>query len=221
MGFEGVVVTSWSTSGAMEMFMDSGRGDINVLHSRRQVYPLSGFNVLIQAFGEAVNQTDSLDTEDFVRRYAAKEFGFDEKGIAAFEKYMFTDQFPVTNSLEEWTYETILEQLQEAEDMAAALRSVKPKYNKKEYRHHLLMLDIRINYLKYEKVYKVFQTDEYNAGRKAELAAELKPVYKERNSLRRRYKRLNSSYIKDWAETLGYSSYMHRMEEIYKILNTK
>lgn len=221
MGFEGVVVTSWSTSGAMEVFMDSGRGDINTIHSRRQVYPLSGFNVLVKAFGEAVNQTDSLDTHAFVRRYAAEEFGFGEKGIEAFGKYMFTDQVPVTNSPEEWSYGNICKELDNAKDMAAGLRSVKPKMNKKEYKHHLLMLDLRINYLEFEKVYRVFQSDEFNAGRKAELAAQLKPFYKERNSLRRRYKRMNSSYIKDWAETLDYSSYMHKMEDLYKTLTTK
>ncbi len=64
-GYEGIIETSWSTSGTYGFHYDNG-WEVISMQPVRQVYPMSGFQLLIDAYCKAVNSSKSIQTETFL-----------------------------------------------------------------------------------------------------------------------------------------------------------
>ncbi len=216
MGFTGIVQTSWSTSGAYGYIYDNGHEVIDI-QPIRQVYPMSGFDVLQQAFCEAVRMQGPMDAGAFIERYTAAHFGLGADGVAVFKDLFLQDQREVTGR--NFNEETIRRELARAMDLRRRLGALEPTKGTADFAHFPLMLDIRINYLQSMALRCEFESPSFRAGQKAALAARLAPVLQEAQRLRRRFCQVNSFYLKHPEQCLNDWTYVKQIENLSKILN--
>lgn len=207
-GFSGIIQTSWSTSGVYHYISDNGF-DIIDLQPVRQVYPMSGFNILLQAFYSAAGREEPLDVDAFIRSYASDRFGLAPEALPVLVDYFKMPQREVTGA--SFTAAVIADELTRARALRQRMETVRPRRNVREMDHLRLALDIRVNYLEFKAVQRSFET----AGAdRAALSADLRPVLKEAQALRRRFIRLQRGYLKDPASCVGPWSYIHEMERL-------
>lgn len=198
-GYEGMVQTSWSTSGTYGYWYDSGN-EILSMQPIRLVYPMSAFGILEDAFCEAVGSSVPFVPETFVKKYAMTHLGMDARDAEVIWKWFSMPQEQITiknGKAADISGRGIDEILDECEDMRSALSSVRARYSREELEHWRLMLDIRISYLRFKKIEAVFQSDDFERKEAYGLLAELKSVIAGDRSIDRRFRKLNGSYLKD------------------------
>ncbi len=213
-GYKGIINTSWSTSGRYGYIYDNG-WEVVELQPIRQVYPMSGFDILQRAYADALKKTD-WDAKTFIRNYGKEHFGFTDREQTILLEYMSMPQETVTTAKIEDT--RITQMLVQCETLKKKLAELKPKYHKEDLRHLQLMLDIRINYLKFKQVEKLIESNEFNASMREICAIRLKQIEKESKELRKRFCRLNAAYLKNPAESFGTWDYVQKMEKMYRCL---
>lgn len=148
-GYQGMIMTSWSTSGLYAPLWESTR-DIVDLYTIRRVYPISGFNMLIAAFFKGLNSVEALDVEGFVQGYAQEQYGFSEKESIDFWAALKAAPYEVTQGKVVAESSIAIESIRDsAVASAAVLKKLKPKTNRAEFEHYRLMADIRVQYLTY------------------------------------------------------------------------
>ncbi len=98
MGYKGIVMTSWSTSGAYSYLYESDNSPID-LYAIRHVYPVTGFNILLAAYITSINSTPPLDIEGFVTNYCAVQYGFTAKQAALFWQALKAAPYEVKNGV--------------------------------------------------------------------------------------------------------------------------
>lgn len=204
LGFEGIILTSWSTSGVYGQIVDSGKWEINEMQPVREVYPLSAFDMLQRAFCESV-AAPGFDGKTYVRRYAKEHFGFDEAGQDALEAYYY---LPTSAPLED------------ALAVREAFCKCRPAKEKADYRQLALALDIHINYLKFRDLESRYESASFSLSEASDLYSEASSILREAKALRRRFAKLNGSYLKDTATPLGKNSYVSRLEFVCNNLKT-
>lgn len=92
---------------------------------------------------------------------------------------------------------TLPELLEECMSVRAELASLHPIDHRNELSHWLLMLDMRINYLKFKEVEGRVQSSEYDRSQVSSLVSELEKILKQENSIAKRFAKLNKGYVKD------------------------
>jgi len=153
LGYKGIIMTSWSTSGVYDPIFNSG-DELVDLYAVRHVYPLSGFQLLINAFTQAVKQPD-FDSHAFIVTYCHDHYGLDADAARHFEKALFNAPYKVVDGKvrigsndrsgpEEMSLEALLDSARES---AKILHDLKPGSNAQEFEHYRLMADIRVYYL--------------------------------------------------------------------------
>ena len=147
-GYNGIIMTSWSTSGLYAPVWESTR-DIIDLHAIRRVYPITGFNMLIDAFFQGVNNTKPLEVEEFVHRYAQERYGLDQYQAAEFWDALKAVPYEIVQGRISDADISMASFLYSAQAAAETMHRLKPKLNKEEFEHYRLMSDIRLQYLKY------------------------------------------------------------------------
>ena len=205
-GFSGIIQTSWSTSGTYGYVMDYK--SVTDLVPVREVYPSQAFDILWQAFFEAVERTEPL-RDDFITDYLAAHFGLAPRDAASLAGYFMQPQRSVSGK--DFSRQAIDAELAGALSLRELVRSVSPRKNKSDYAHLCLMADIRIHYLRFKEVERAWETGEI--GRE-ELPVKLKPLIRESDRLRRRFVRLNKKALKDPSLPLGDNSYMGKMRRM-------
>ena len=218
MGFTGIVQTSWSTSGAYGYIYDNGHEVIDI-QPIRQVYPMSGFDVLQQAFFEAVRMQGPMDAGAFIERYVAEHFGLGADGVAVFKDLFLQDQPEVTGH--NFKEETIRHELARMKDLRRRLGALKPTRGKADFAHFPLMLDIRINYLEFRIVDRAFEDPSFRPADRPALLARLEPLIKEAGRLRKRFHAYNASYLKRPEVCTGAWTYFGEMENLAAVLRGK
>lgn len=211
-GFSGMIQTSWSTSGRYGYLMDDKQAiDMQPI---RQVWPMGAFGVLLDAFACAVAQDDPLDREAFVKDWALEHFGLEGAEAQPLLRMFSTPQLPVDGK--NFSSARIEGELASAEGTYRALSALRPRKGKAEYAQYLLMLEVRLNYLGYEKaLHEVESGMPYDA---VSLKRSLKGLLKDGESLRRRFERAQDGYLKDPSAPLGDWSYLAGMANLYKRL---
>ena len=129
LGYQGIVLTSWSTSGAYSYLYESDE-TLTDLQAIRHVYPISGFNILIAAYIESLKQQTPLDIPAFIAGYCGKQYGF-----TAGQSHTFWLALTDTGVT-----------------AAQTLRTLHPKANTAEYAQYILMADIRAQHLLFERM---------------------------------------------------------------------
>src|ERR1700761_2902066 len=89
LGYKGMVMTSWSTSGAYASVWETDE-NISDLYAIRHVYPISGFNILLAAYIEGIKSAKPLDIGQFISNYCKTHYGFDQQQSALFWKALIT-----------------------------------------------------------------------------------------------------------------------------------
>ena len=205
-GFSGIIQTSWSTSGTYGYVMDYK--SVTDLVPVREVYPSQAFDILWQAFFEAVERTEPL-RDDFITDYLAAHFGLAPRDAASLAGYFLQPQRSVSGK--DFSRQAIDAELTGALSLRELVRSVSPRKNKSDYAHLCLMADIRIHYLRFKEVELAWEAGEIG---KEELTTKLKPLIRESDRLRRRFVRLNKKALKDPSLPLGDNSYMGKMRRM-------
>lgn len=219
-GYEGIVETSWSTSGTYGYWFDAGN-EILAMQPVRLVYPMSAFDILQEACCEALNSDCMFEPEPFVHRYARARLGLDETGAAVLWRYFSMPQETVSvtaSGVKDARGRDVAEVLEECVEMRSEMARLKPRRGKDQVAHYLLMLDIRINYLRFRSVEARYQSASCDREQAAGLTGELKELLCETEALDRRFARLNKNYLK--ASEVDYVNRMRslKMRSLYERL---
>ena len=191
-GYQGLVITSWSTSGLYSSLWESPK-DLVELYPIRRVYPLSGFNLLISAYFEAMKSEKPLQIDNFVLSYAKKQYGFNEQESKRFWKVLQANPYEINQGVvgsSDLTIETIKDS---AEWILRELKELSPKNNKTEYAHYPLMAEIRAQYLSYMLIEQQLNQADFDSAKLPALIQELKNILD--NNLDDRFEKLNRDFI--------------------------
>ncbi|WP_432713810.1 family 20 glycosylhydrolase [Pedobacter sp.] len=151
MGYKGIIMTSWSTSGLYTPIFETTR-DIVDLYAIRRVYPISGFNMLIAAFQESLKSAAPLDVNKFIASYCKSQYGFDENTSKTFFKALTAVPYEITQGKPINTNLTIDQMLDSTKTALNVLKSLRPQKNAAEFEHYRLMAAIRVQYLSYQSI---------------------------------------------------------------------
>lgn len=88
------------------------------------------------------------------------------------------------------------EVLDESLRMREELARIRPRRASEQVEHYRLMLDLRIEYLRFKQLEAQYQSPEFNRARAAELVSELGALLAESPKLDRRFARLNEGFLK-------------------------
>jgi hypothetical protein len=216
-GYTGIVQTSWSTGGVYG-YMWGPRWEILDMFPIREVYPESGFNILLAATAWAFNHSEPLDPKSFVYDYAKEKFGFDEAQCQILWDYFTMPQNQAqAKTGKDVKGRPLKDVLADAYAMKDRLATLKPSANKIEIEHFKLMLDIRINHLEFKMCESEFESKKYESSQRASLADRMTKICKDGKKLDKRIAKLNKDYLKP-GQILWIQKY--RGEKMGDFLNT-
>jgi len=192
-GYKGIVMTSWSTSGVYGFTWDTNNEVID-MHAIRNVYPLSGFRILIAAYAQSLKQTSPINPESFVIQYAQNRFGFSNSEGKKLWRILTTSPktIKIGDKKDIATLNTVQKEVKEAQKIMCSL---KPKSHRHEFEHLRLMIDLRLFYLNFKKVESVYESDQYNRETAKEILPELKKLVKQSRNLNKRFAILNKGFL--------------------------
>jgi hexosaminidase len=195
LNYQGAVMTSWSTSGAYSTVFDSNDDPI-ALYPVRRVYPLSGFNLLIEAYTTALNSKEPLAISPFIQHYAINHYALKKESAQQFESALFMAPYAVVRGKPESQKEMSLSELT---DSAAAaleiLKSLSPKRNVEEYQHYVLMADIRYYYLRTLKIEASMNSAAFTRKSAVKYLGELNILKQTSYRIDKQFAQLNRSFL--------------------------
>ncbi len=196
--YNGIVMTSWSTSGIFSTVWELDHEVIDMI-PLRYVYPMNGFNLLIYMYGKAINQTEPIDPKATVAEYAREVLGLSAEEGATIYELLMTPQvrFPQAKPRADHhgkrkTYNEILAELDTA---VTRLAKMKPKRNKSDFDHLLLMFEIRLNYVKFKKLEADINHPDATADDVAEHVARMEKIIATERTLCKRFAALQKGYL--------------------------
>jgi hypothetical protein len=157
--FQGMILTSWSTSGSGNFEWEGPGRPLTFLPMRRRM-PHAGLPIFTAAFAEAVDQDEPLDYENFVVRYAGENFGFPKTEARDFLKaLLLTDQPPGEGV-------TLRQNHHEAKMAAGIMAGLIPLKGEGEFERYNLMVTLTEHYLRTLLVEEAAQKADFSVGRK-------------------------------------------------------
>lgn len=214
-GFQGIVNTSWSTSGQFGVVFELDAEVISMI-PEREVYPLVAFRILQEAYATAVKSPEFRSSE-FTRKYLEDNFGFEGKDLDDLCAFFRADQKNVYGKF--FTPKDIQTELAIALANKELFHNLKPRDGKEEFAHFVLMSDIRVNYLRYMLINCYHESPDFDISKAPEYVEELTFLIKEEKVLAKRFIKLNKNYLKDASAYYGNWSYCAKMKELCKILD--
>ncbi|MDX1753077.1 MAG: family 20 glycosylhydrolase [Salinimicrobium sediminis] len=195
-GYDGMIMTSWSTSGVYGFTWDVGY-DVIDMEQIRNTYPMTGFRILIAAFAEALKQEEPLDPEAFVLKYAKDRFGItSEEDQRKLWEFLSVRPELIQNG-KPTRSETISDIRENYNEVREKLYEIEPRMNTEEFAHFKLMADLRIHYLKFKEVEAKYNSEDFEVEDTRELLAELDEIKAEAEKLNERFTRLHKSFLYD------------------------
>ncbi len=195
LGYKGIVMTSWSTSGNYSPVYES-EADIAELYAIRHVYPLAGFNILIEAFGEGFKSHQTLNIEEFIQKYCKEHFGFSQEQSDVFWKALKTSPYDIQQGKVIAPSSMTVQQLTDSNRQAVkALRTLIPLKNQLEFEHFKLMADIRDFYLRYQSIEKLINDSGFTDVERPAVIGRLKELVAVSKNLDRRFNQLNKNFL--------------------------
>lgn len=195
LGYKGMVMTSWSTSGAYASVWETDE-NISDLYAIRHVYPISGFNILLAAYIEGVKSSKPLDIGQFISNYCKTHYGFDQQQSALFWKALIAAPYEVQQGEVKSPKPMSVQQLLDSTRWVAnTFNSLKPTKNQQEFEHYRLMTDIRLHYLKYEEIEKTVNADSFTKNKVPAIVAKLKELITNGDELDKRFNELNKDVL--------------------------
>jgi len=154
MGYKGMVMTSWSTSGQYSR-VDEAENSILDLYAIRHVYPVTGFNILLAAYAQSISNSSPLGVEGFITQYCATQYGFTPRQSTLFWQALKAAPYEVGNGQVESRTPISLQTLIDSVAWAAGIfNTLQPIRHKDEFEHYRLMTSIRLQYLRFTMIEK-------------------------------------------------------------------
>lgn len=195
LGYKGMVMTSWSTSGIYSPVFESA-SDIVDVYAIRRVYPLSGFNILINAFTEALSAKQPFVIEEFIQKYGKDHFGFNKAQSSNLWTALKTAPYEVNQGEVIAPFNLSIKQLLDSNRMAIkTLYELKPLKNQEEFEHFKLMADIRDFYLSYQLIEKHVNDTAFGDAQKPAVLDQLKELLSRSKNLDDRFSQLNKGFL--------------------------
>ncbi|TDQ79156.1 beta-N-acetylhexosaminidase [Sphingobacterium yanglingense] len=191
-GYKGIIMTSWSTSGLYGTTWESPK-DIVELYPIRRVYPLSGFNILIEAYFESLRSHKALDIDTFVASYAKKHYGFGGNDATKFWNALKANPYEINQGVVSTASVSVKTMKDSAEWVLREFKQLKPKKNKDEYEHYVLMSQIRLRYLTYMEVEMRLNSPEFTSSELPEMKRVIATLRLE--NLDEAFAKLNSDWM--------------------------
>jgi hypothetical protein len=194
LGYQGMIMTSWSTSGQYSTLNES-ETEILDLYAIRHVYPITGFNILLSAYGDALKDQNPLDINNFIASYAQTQFGLSAVAAKQFKEALMIAPYEVSQGKVVGHDQMSIHTLTDSAALASkALHDIVVSRNKNEFEQFRLMADIRLQWLKYEEIES--QVNEKTFSRKLvpSLIRQLRNLIQSSKNIDQRFIALN----KDW-----------------------
>jgi hypothetical protein len=190
-GYEGVVMTSWSTSGQYTIVQEPKRHVIEIV-PRRRVYPMRGFQLLLDAYGKAIYES-SFDAHHYVLDYAREEYG-----LAADEAEALWDWLTLSSDVPMGDASTTTKLLEARGKSQAAhdrLLSIDFRKRQEDAEHYRLMSDIRLFFLDVQRLRLEAEALDAPRGGNSPLAGEFIRLESESKQLSDRFSRLHTETL--------------------------
>lgn len=195
LNYAGVVMTSWSTSGAYSTVFDSNEDPLLYFPVRR-VYPISAFNLLIDAYTSAIRSDKPLDAEAFIIRYGKEHYGLSGSDAALFRRAILTAPYPVVRGQIRGKANFPLDELVDSASQCVRwLRGIKPSRGVKEFDHYILMAEIRSFYLQVLQVEAEMNGPGFTIESRAQYATRLLQLKQRSIYLDKRFGDLNKDLL--------------------------
>jgi hexosaminidase len=195
LGYKGIVMTSWSTSGVYSPTYES-ENDLVDLIALRHVYPISGFDILISAYLKALYTDEPLNIDQFIELYCAEKFSFDKNQSGLFQTALFTAPYTIAegkvNAPMPVPIHAVLDSVRAA---AKIFRTLQPAKNAILFSHFQLMTDIRINYLSYMEIEEAVNSADFNTEKTGFYLARLKALTATAQTLDTRFNASNKDLL--------------------------
>jgi hypothetical protein len=222
LGYSGIVLTSWSTSGWYNPVFES---EFNVmsLSAIRHVYPLSGFTMLIDEFSQIFKKTqDNFDETDFINNYGKEHFRFNASESALFWKSLKMTSYDVRQGEVASPFPMTIRQLLDSSSAARRnLYKLKPLKNQSEFEHFRLMADIREFHLQYELIESKVNDPKYNPSTGQSILDELSQLVKRSALIDQQFIALNQNFLVDQELENENTIRNFRLKSLYEQLNRK
>ena len=208
-GFEGMVLTSWSTSGqyGYEWFWP----EVVEIFPLRQVYPHAypndAFRMNTLGFIEAVQQEKTFKPNDFAHQYAQQRFGL-TAGESERLWNILTDE-SLNNKVSIGSSplsgikglpdnkRVVSVTLAKVRKLQAALTKIVPKKNPKEFAHYHLQIDFREYYLSFRQIQYLVQSTAFSEKNNIEAIKQLEQLLARSVELNKRFKKLFTGKLYD------------------------
>jgi len=208
-GFEGMVLTSWSTSGeyGYEWFWP----EVVEIFPLRQVYPHAypndAFRMNTLGFIEAVQQEKTFKPKDFAHQYAQRRFGL-TAGESERLWNILTDE-SLNNKVSIGSSplsgikglpdnkRVVSVTLAKVRELQAALTKIVPKKNQKEFAHYHLQIDFREYYLSFRQIQYLVQSTGFSEKNNLEAIKQLEQLLARSVELNKRFKKLFTGTLYD------------------------
>ena len=195
MGYKGIVMTSWSTSGQYSPVFES-EDELTEEYAIRHVYPLSGFNILLAAYAEAIKTTRPLDITGFITAYCKKEYGFTTGEAGEFWKALTTAPYEVIHGEVESPRRLSIQQITDSARIALqTLNELKCSANNEEFEHYRLMAAIRLNYLEFNCILKEVNSPDFNEAERQQVLIDIEKLMASNGEISRRFSALNKDFL--------------------------
>ena len=208
-GFEGMVLTSWSTSGqyGYEWFWP----EVVEIFPLRQVYPHAypndAFRMNTLGFIEAVQQEKTFKPKDFAHQYAQQRFGLtageseklwniltdeslNNKVIIGSSPLSGIKGLPDNKRVVSATLEKVRE-------LQTVLTKIVPKKNQKEFAHYHLQIDFREYYLSFRQIQYLVQSTAFSEKNNLKAIKQLEQLLARSVELNKRFKKLFTGKLYD------------------------
>jgi len=195
LGYKGIVMTSWSTSGQYSPVFESEEEMMDE-YPIRHVYPISGFNMLIAAYAESIQSATPLDIESFITKYCKEQYGFNTEQSTRFWKALKTTPYEVVGGKVESPNHLTVKQLLDSTKMAdETLYHLHPLKNITEFEHYRLMAGIRVFYLEFHDILERVNSPLFTADQIRGILTELKNMMINEEKLDLHFIELNKNYL--------------------------
>ncbi|HEY2349872.1 MAG TPA: beta-N-acetylhexosaminidase [Puia sp.] len=195
LGYKGIVMTSWSTSGVYSPAYES-EDDLVELYALRHVYPVNGFDILISAYIRALYIDDALDVDKFINHYCSSKFGFDSSESEKFKKALFITPYTITDGKVNATSHMTMNMLLDSASLASkTFHDLQPKINTTLFDHFRLMADIRVYYISFMEIEKEVNSDNFSRSKIPDYLTRLKTLMNSASDLDKRFSILNQDLL--------------------------
>lgn len=190
-GYEGVVMTSWSTSGQYAIMQEPKRHVVEII-PRRRVYPMRGSELLLDAYGEAIEGTP-FDAHDFVIKYGNTKYGLSgAKAETLWQWLMLASDVPTGNASSSKKLEEAAAQTREARD---SLLSLEVETGRDDFEHYSLMSDIRLFFIDVQRLRLEAESLASFPSSSSSLAEKIDRLEATREVLNQRFAELHASTL--------------------------